>query len=256
MSDNTGTTSEGNQGQEQQVPQRPDGLPDAFWDADKNEIKTADIISGYNELSQFKTENEKRFAARPEAADKYAFPDASVLGLPEGATFEFDEKSPLFSAAREAAFNAGMSQDEFTEKLIKPYVQEQLSAVTKAEEQYQTELKALGEKAQDRIEAVGKFLEANLPKEMAEALGGSLVTAKGVEAVEALIAKANGATIKTADNGSSAAKVSEKDLRSKMMDPKYWRDRDPAIVKEVTEGFAKLYPGKLPATGQRTSSVA
>jgi len=27
-----------------------------------------------------------------------------------------------------------------------------------------------------------------------------------------------------------------------MRDPRYWRDRDPAIVQQVTEGFRRLYP--------------
>lgn len=28
-----------------------------------------------------------------------------------------------------------------------------------------------------------------------------------------------------------------------MRDPRYWRDRDPAVVARVTEGFRRLYPG-------------
>ena len=32
-------------------------------------------------------------------------------------------------------------------------------------------------------------------------------------------------------------------LRALMRDPKYWRERDPAVVARVTEGFRRLYPG-------------
>jgi hypothetical protein len=27
-----------------------------------------------------------------------------------------------------------------------------------------------------------------------------------------------------------------------MRDPRYWRERDPALVAQVTEGFKRLYP--------------
>jgi hypothetical protein len=27
-----------------------------------------------------------------------------------------------------------------------------------------------------------------------------------------------------------------------MRDPRYWRDRDPAFIAQVTEGFKRLYP--------------
>lgn len=34
----------------------------------------------------------------------------------------------------------------------------------------------------------------------------------------------------------------EAELRRLMADPKYWRDRDPQIIDEVTQGFRTLYP--------------
>jgi hypothetical protein len=33
----------------------------------------------------------------------------------------------------------------------------------------------------------------------------------------------------------------DKDLESMMRDPKYWKDKDPAFVARVTEGFQNLY---------------
>ena len=35
--------------------------------------------------------------------------------------------------------------------------------------------------------------------------------------------------------------VSEKQLREMMNDPRYWKDRDPLFIKEVTEGFQQIY---------------
>ncbi len=36
----------------------------------------------------------------------------------------------------------------------------------------------------------------------------------------------------------------EAELRTLMRDPRYWRDRDPAVIARVTEGFQRLYPSQ------------
>jgi len=35
--------------------------------------------------------------------------------------------------------------------------------------------------------------------------------------------------------------VDDKELSSMMRDPKYWREKDPAFVAKVTQGFQRLY---------------
>ena len=42
-------------------------------------------------------------------------------------------------------------------------------------------------------------------------------------------------------------RVMEQELRALMQDPRYWRDRDPKMLEEVSAGFRKLYP---PQPGQ------
>jgi len=34
------------------------------------------------------------------------------------------------------------------------------------------------------------------------------------------------------------------ELKSMMRDPKYWKEKDPAFVAKVTEGFKKMYGGQ------------
>ena len=44
--------------------------------------------------------------------------------------------------------------------------------------------------------------------------------------------------------GRAGAAGNEADLHKMMRDPRYWRDRDPALLAKVTEGFRQLYPDR------------
>lgn len=41
--------------------------------------------------------------------------------------------------------------------------------------------------------------------------------------------------------GRASSKMDESELSSMMRDPKYWREKDPAFVAKVTQGFENLY---------------
>jgi len=43
-------------------------------------------------------------------------------------------------------------------------------------------------------------------------------------------------------NGAAASRADTDELKTMMRDPRYWRDRDPAFVRQVTDGFSRLYP--------------
>lgn len=45
--------------------------------------------------------------------------------------------------------------------------------------------------------------------------------------------------------------MKESDLRAMMRDPRYWRDRDPAFINEVTNGFSRLYAAEHAAPSGR-----
>ncbi len=42
--------------------------------------------------------------------------------------------------------------------------------------------------------------------------------------------------------GAEGPVPSEGDLRKRMRDPRYWRDRDPEFMDSVSRGFERLYP--------------
>jgi hypothetical protein len=44
-----------------------------------------------------------------------------------------------------------------------------------------------------------------------------------------------------AGSGQGNAGTTEQELREMMNDPRYWKDRDPNYVKQVTDGFQQIY---------------
>lgn len=253
MSGNSDQNSDGaqqNSGDQSQQKQSasaaPEGLPENFWDGEKGAVKTDDLIASYKDLSKFKTDTEAKFASRPESADKYEVRVPEGVELPEGVEWKFDEKSPLLAQAKELVFNAGGDQKMF-DGLLAQYINENVARtsadLTKSEEVYQNEMKALGEKSKERTEAIGKFLDGNLPEDEAKALKNSLSSAKAVQALEKLIEKSNGEILKGSSQGAPSGSITQADIDSKMNDPRYWRDRDPAFMAEVASDFKKLYPG-------------
>ena len=55
---------------------------------------------------------------------------------------------------------------------------------------------------------------------------------------------ASGAAALRAAASSGQELGNEADLHKMMRDPRYWRDRDPALLAKVTEGFRQLYPDR------------
>ncbi|MGB0719535.1 MAG: capsid assembly protein [Bdellovibrionales bacterium] len=83
-----------------------------------------------------------------------------------------------------------------------------------------------------------KFGQKNLPADVLENLTGSY---EGVLALHRMME--TGEPVLNKQTG-KAASMDEMDLQSMMRDPKYWRDKDPAFVAKVTQGFEKMYGAK------------
>ena len=81
---------------------------------------------------------------------------------------------------------------------------------------------------------------ANLPAGVGEALIGSV---EGAAALERLMdAGEPGLGGPGSDRAAGAATLDS--LRRLQGDPRYWRDRDPVLVRQVMEGYRRLYPGE------------
>ncbi|MGE0190315.1 MAG: hypothetical protein AB7G80_09515 [Dongiaceae bacterium] len=233
-------------------PERPEWLPENFWNKEKGEPLVEEMAKSWSDTrkklsmrtddleKKVKEDFEKtRFAKRPEAPDKYE------LRLPEkvpAEAWEWNEKDPLLSYARNLAFETGMGQDDF-DKLVGTYIESELSKLPDIE----AETKRLGEKGKERLERVDQWLKANISRGGYAALSEISTKAEVVIAIEELMQKAGAPAFVVDGSGPTGQDVlTDAVVRSWMSDPKYWdpQRRDPKHIEKVDQAWKKLYPNK------------
>lgn len=94
------------------------------------------------------------------------------------------------------------------------------------------------EKWQEMARQLKAWGERNLPPDVMGALASSH---EGVLALHRMMASGEPGLMRDGEGGGQA--LSEDALKKMMEDPRYWRDRDPAYVNRVGEGYKRLFPG-------------
>lgn len=186
--ENNGQTEE-NKGADggAQKPERPDYIPENWWDADKG-FKSED----FDALVAFKAESDSKAALVPEKPEGYAvglpkdFKLPEGFELPEGQEAAIDENDPRVGISREFAHKSGFTQGQF-EELIAIGVQMDFEEQSRLSGLLQEQADKLGTNGKARISAVTTWLGAKLGGEHAQALAPMLYTAKQVEAFERLM---------------------------------------------------------------------
>ncbi|UKV15614.1 hypothetical protein L6172_04720 [Thalassospiraceae bacterium SW-3-3] len=84
---------------------------------------------------------------------------------------------------------------------------------------------------------IEKWRRENLPEAAFEVL---CQTADGVRSIHRLMSGGTEPGLAAGSRGDATGDLRH-DIRAKMNDPRYWRDRDPAIVAEVQAGFDRLH---------------
>lgn len=161
---------------------RPEGLPDDLWD-DATGVKTGDLWAQFRDMQAKEAE---RTADVPGAEDAYDLALPADVTVPEGLEVEFAKDDPFWSEIQGVAKEAGVNRAAFG-KFVGAFAKYQIAAQQQQVEAYVAEKTALGANADQRIDAAGKWLKANLPGAQADALGGALISKAGVEGLEALI---------------------------------------------------------------------
>jgi hypothetical protein len=235
---------------------RPEGVPEKFWDPEAGQLRTDALLKSYLEL-------ERRLGAEAAPPADDAAPDERAEASPEGEGeaevdapappdipadpdgYEITTESELVAPDPEVnkrLHEAGFTQDQaqLVYKLAEDYL---LPAVSEAygEVFVQQELGRLeqafggSESWQATAEQLRNWGKANLDPQVYETLAASY---DGVMAMHQMM-QAREPRVVHAD--APAAPADEGQLRRMMQDPRYWRDRDPAFVSEVTRGFERLY---------------
>lgn len=229
---------------------KPEGLPDHFVGKDNNE--TIDKL--YKAYDGSRKEIAKKNGV-PEKIDDYK------IDLPQELSSQVikageDGKDPIFEALRMAAYKNNVSPSAAAAIATELYtavagnVAEATKAQTTLLENMDAEYKTYGgkEKAQPVIAANTAWLNGLKTKgvlddsDVAE-LTTALAYGTGLRALDKIRMNVGGEKSIPSSLGAQAAgdQKTEKELKAMMQDPKYWRDKDPAFIEQITQGFQELY---------------
>jgi hypothetical protein len=252
-----------------QAAQRPDFVPEKYWDAAKGQPNVEALGKGYSELAsklgqtrdQWQKEYDgERLKARPAKPDDYALkPPAKdwpahlvlldkapedVSKLEAGKTYFIpDAKDPLLGFWRQVAHKAGFSNDEFMQGIA--LFAEREGAKVPTEEERVAANKAiyskLGENGAARADHVWRGLVAKLGENDAKALEAYATNPATVVALESLLEKAGEKKFAPGQGGSESG-GSEAEARKIMAEPDYWDNPDKQ--RKVADIYNRLKPGK------------
>jgi hypothetical protein len=196
---------------------RPEYIPEKFWNAEAGAPRLEEFAKSYGELERSRLERAKK------APDEYHLP----------ATFKgFEDQIPgeAVTAFKELAKAEGYSQRGF-ELLMQGVYGDPAAGRAALQAEY-------GDKLDETLAAVGTF--ANTLGDHAEAVKVMTSFPAGVKMLNALRLAASEQPL-PGQPGEASGRKTEAELRSMMADAKYWRDKDPAHIAAVTEGFRQLY---------------
>ena len=222
--------------------ERPEYVPEKFWNKDTNEINVEDLSISYNAL-------EKKLGSRTEDLSKQIRDDIEKERLssapetyeikspelPDNVQLDINPEMPLLQWWQELAKSKGLSQDEFNSG-IKAFAENEVNALPNQEE----EMKLLGENSKERVESADLWAKKNLSPEGYEAVAELASTAMGVKVIEEVMKLTKDAPMPQTETRIDV-EPDKIDLRSMMADPRYWKDgeKDPAYIRKVTDLYEK-----------------
>ena len=203
-------------------------VPEKFKDPETGAINVDALLKSYSEL-------EKRLSQNPSAPKS---PDDYCINCDHGL---FDVDPDINKRLHEKGFTQDQAQavyDLASEKMV-PMVQ-QLSGDFAADREVEKLINHFGgaEQWQEVSRQLLAYGKQNLP---ADVLAGLSSSFEGILALHKMMGSEEPALGKKARRHGS---MDEKELQSMMRDPKYWRDKDPAYVAKVTQGFEGMYGKK------------
>ena len=239
----TNTTDDA--GEPPAAPQRPEHIPEKFWDPEAGTVRVDALARSYGELER----KLGRMVPLPDSGEPGAHERLlALLGRPATPDdYEIPTAHPLLGADPE--LNARLHAAGFTQKQAQlvyelaaermlPMLQEGIEELEARREIERLERHfGSAEAWRDSARQIRTWAEANLPQQVRDVLATSY---EGVLALHQMMRSAEPPLVAVA--GQAGQQPDEKELHEMMRDPRYWRDRDPALIARVTEGFRRLYP--------------
>jgi len=221
---------------------KPEGIPDKFWDAERGEVRIDALLKSYAALER------KLSGSVPEPTDEETrtrfLRAAGVPARPED--YQVAIKDNLFEP--DPILNKRLHDKGFTPEQVQevydlavenmvPMILD-MAAEFQADREVDRLINHFGGKDQwgEASRQMLAFGQKNLPPHVLEGMSSSF---EGIMALYKMMQSEEPTTLDT--NSKSMTSNAEKDLHSMMNDPKYWRDKDPAFIAKVTDGFKNLY---------------
>ena len=216
------------------VEERPEWLPEKFKTPE-------DLVSSYSHLESKlgKSDEDLRASIKDELHQEQWQDRPATVGdyqLPESLNEEEAVDNDLLNWWAQFSYDNGYGQEKF-EAGIQKYAEAVNAGMPNLEEEH----KNLGDNADARIEAVRLWADQFFDEAQYEAVERLGQSAAGIEALERIMSKINAPSVQ--GDVVASSQLSEDDLRGMMNDERYWKQgsRDQAFIKQVNDGFAKLY---------------
>ncbi|MBT4890049.1 MAG: hypothetical protein HON65_10905 [Rhodospirillales bacterium] len=209
------------------IDERPSHIPEKFWNMETGSLRTDDLMKSYNEL-------EKKFTVEPvnvpKSADDYDIKIDNDL---------FNADQEINERLHKAGFTNEQTQlvyDMAIEQLL-PAAQQLSESLSQKAQAAQLE-KQFGGKARwnETERQLRNWGRSNLSMEAFETMSKNY---DGVMAMNRMMQKNEPPILSGGSSAPSA--LSERDLKSMMNDPRYWRDQNPAYIEQIRQGFEALY---------------
>lgn len=223
---------------------RPADVPDKFWDASTGAVRTEALLKSYLQLEKklgammsIPTENDpdsrqrlQRALGRPDSPDDYQVEAPHELIKPDPTINAKLHEAGLTSEQAQLVYNLAAEH-------VLPVIEKVTVEADQTRELSQLSAHFGGEQNwQALAPQIKTWAQANLSADVYETLGSSC---DGVIAMHQMMQAKEPSLISEA--AVPTPDVNQDQLTQMMRDPRYWRDRDPAFVGRVTEGYKRLF---------------
>tara|TARA_R100001530_G_scaffold78990_1_gene55120 strand:- start:830 stop:1594 length:765 start_codon:yes stop_codon:yes gene_type:complete len=225
------------------IAERPEHIPEKFWNTETGELRQDDMIKSYNNLEKFATGKkeemkEATLAELKAEADELVPEKYELPKLVEGITEEMVRENPMTEWWEEKCKEFGLSQDQYEEGVNK-----WVDIIMKSGPNLETEMDKLGENAKDRIDAVTNYAKTQFPPEEFELIAQTLGTsATGIAALERIMDMGKSQMGRSEQVAQPERELTVADVKDMMNDKRYFdqRHRDKEYVRKVDDAWARL----------------